>query len=149
MVETSSPICLGTQEVPKPFSDLTPEQFARLNGLLDEYFDFCKRGCLLVVVDTATGRIRKMNEKLDEMSRLAKLSGREATMQLLQGVSLITLGARSPNDIQVKLKEAFLQGTHGGQPTGNLGADQHIIRIMRFASLAGSKLWQRKASSRS
>lgn len=89
----------STREVPRSFSDLTPEKYDRLTYLLDEHIKQMQKGCLRAGIDLLTGKVAIMIWRLGEMTELAGLPDRAATNQLIAGASLICVGSTTLDEV--------------------------------------------------
>ena len=138
---------LAVSEIPSLFPDLSHEEWGRLNGLLYKHLDHTRIACVSLLFDAIKGKRGKVSKNIDQLKEITTLSGLtdyESTAEVLGSAALISLGCKSPQETLEEINKDYLEGTEGGQSTGDENQDQQIHNIVRLCALATLIIWEKK-----
>jgi hypothetical protein len=132
--------------VPREWSDIGLENYLRLNSLVDNQLRLTGRGCSGVLVDMVSGKFAKVKQEIDDISQLSGINNKEYTQTGINSAILISLGCKTPDEIDGKILEAQTRGLNGRPSTGSEIRDRQMDNLVRLTKMVAVKSLNKRLS---
>jgi hypothetical protein len=130
---------------PERWSDLSGEDYTKLNSLVDNQLSMTGQGCLRTMVDLATGKVARLHREVEQIHQLAKLPLKvEDTKQAIGASMLIAMGSRSSQEVDDKLLQAKMKALGEEGKTRDSNVDERVEKILRFGELVAKKAYVKR-----